>query len=255
MDNERAKRPPPERFGPRRDFAHWFSPGRNGASDPERDGDGTAENGPPDHGPGQSSAAERGVQTGYRIIEEHVRAGQRAASSFSPGWGASLPDPTELQQMYEGMLRQWMEMWQGWLGGAGGPGGPAMPMPIPGFGMPPGPPTQGPVTSAASDGARKQCSFTTRQGDLRVCVRTTLHAAPRLCAVRLEEVRPLGEDAGAAPLQGVQVQFSPQGELAEVSVELVAGQAAGEYRGFVTNAEDGFPIGVVEVSVTAAEGA
>ncbi|MDJ0789013.1 MAG: hypothetical protein QNK05_19575 [Myxococcota bacterium] len=95
-DEERMRRPPPERTQPDRGWGGAF--GRHSGSR---------------RGPGDPSI-EQGVDSGYRLVDEYLRQGMGTARRFSDrampgGMGASL------QGMQEMWLRQAAEFWMGLL--------------------------------------------------------------------------------------------------------------------------------------------
>lgn len=120
-DNEqRIKREPPERERPIRNMSGMFRSSADG-------GNGVAPGAAP------RSPAERGVDMGYRVLDEHIQQGRQAAQQrhggssgfgrgFTPGpglldgFGAGLGRFAEtMPGMATGMLRMWIQMMSMWL--------------------------------------------------------------------------------------------------------------------------------------------
>ena len=177
MTRERIKRPEPERTQPIRNWAGAFGPPGEGSPPPP----GVPFRGPPFAGPPRDPVS-RGVEAGYRVIDEYLRQGQSVAramwSPFIPGFsapgesvppGANVPPggsvppgappwagasavPEEIQQRMGTMIRQATDlamMWMDFVGmGSVGAAAPRSPYAGP-FGDPGAPraPFAGPFTA------------------------------------------------------------------------------------------------------------
>jgi hypothetical protein len=257
--SKRAKRPKIARAEPRRNFASAFTP----AESAEKTAKSAQTNGvPPPNGKGASRAGEPGwtdardasyeaINSGYRVIDEYMRQGQRLAEEF---W---LPSPdapdakgvgSDFTRMMDRFLRSagdmggaWLEMMTQWTQApgrdAGGPRGTAGPFSAGTVPSGAGASASGPDRGAAPLGVsftvetskRVRLSVDARTLSARLSGRVALHAL--VCSN--PEVRPIAsatlepDPAGGASLRVIVPDDQPAGTYYGVLVDTGTGQPGG----------------------------
>jgi hypothetical protein len=230
-ERSRVKRPTAERVQPQRRFSDAIGLG----AAPE--GNGAA-------GPDAGDAAARAVELGYRVVDEYIRQGQKAARRFNDRSAAPAAFAGDLQEVVSRMAQfttEWVGLWVDLaqrLGGSGLPGamtpdgrGAAAPAAAP---MSAAPPVADRVRIDLVAAAPVEVSVDLRPDALRQplvahALRAVDPALPRL----------------AAPV------FTPaaDGQPAALRVEVPAGHPSGVYSGVIVERDGDRPAGMVSVRV------
>jgi hypothetical protein len=242
----RVKRPEPERTQPNRAWSGVFgsSPAGSGGSGPSAGWAGAAR--AATAGMPGGEAVRRGVDLGYRVIDEYLKQGQafaRSASSSMPG-GVAPPD---LSQMTERMFKYAADFASVWLQAVGmivANGPPA--------GTPPG-------TAAATPAPGRPAAPTPAPQPLvplRVGIEIVARRRTR-ARLEMERVPPgvtlavpaLAVQAGGAQLDGVAVAVGDDGPVVQLKVG--PKQVAGVYSGPVVDQASNLPVGKLTVWIEA----
>ncbi len=120
-ERKRVRRPRPERTEPIRNWSSMLGGVPNGDGAPAT---------------GMADVVQRSVDLAYRVVDEYIRQGQRAAERFSGRNGAAMPSTGDMQDAATQMTRfasDGMRIWLELLGMTTAGGTPVMP----GFGAPP----------------------------------------------------------------------------------------------------------------------
>lgn len=221
-DDDRIKRPRPERTGPIRGWSGIF--GRPAGAG---------------HAPGFDDVVTRSVELGYRVIDEYVRQGQRAAAGLRGGRTDPAAMTSDLQglmgrmaQYTSDFLGVWSEFVEVAMRGATMPGtanGTA----------PQSPPA---AASAASDdpGVRVEL-HATRPTEVAVDLR------PHTPGARLGVQGMRAMEPGEPRLEGVTLEPSGPGAPLVLRIVVPPDQPAGTYNGIVVEEETSRPLGTVSV--------
>ena len=246
--HERIKRPKLDRTQPIRSWSTLFSapPG----SDATPAGAGAA------HGPAErswSDVVSRSVDLGYRVIDEYMRQGQKAAQRFTER--SYTPDSmtsdaqemgTRMAQYASDFTAVWLEFLQ--LGASS-------------FGRWPTPPFEfaAPAGNAAPSAPPPPPSTSTDPAntDTRVRVAVTspyptevsLDVRPQAVGRRLivQSLRAVTEDKPR--LSDVAIEDRGADEPLTLRIRVPAGQPAGVYNGLVVEEESGKPMGTVSLRI------
>jgi hypothetical protein len=222
--DDRIKRPRPERTGPIRGWSGIFGHRR------------------PD-GPGFDDVVTRSVELGYRVIDEYVQQGQRAAAGLRDRRADPVAFTSDLQGLLGRMaqytsefLGVWTEFVEVATRGAMMPGM----MPTNGHAATPPPPAS-PAPAAADDAGLRvevQCARPTE-----VAVDLRPHAAgTRLCVQGLRAMEP-----GEPRLDGVTLHAGGPGQPPVLRIVIPPEQPAGTYNGLVVEEDTSRPVGTVSV--------
>jgi len=231
-DRERLHRDDPVRTSPYRDWSTLFrSPG------PGRDAGAAAGDG--GRGPmgDWGDVVSRGVELGYRVIDEQIKQGQRVAeqlASQSYGPSAMGSDTQEIGERFmrssADALRLWFELLTALFGrdlfGAMLPGG------------------QRPDAGTARAAGR----IAVEVASVRPA-RVTLDLQPGSAGRALLVHGLHAVDPTATPLTDVAFDMDPSAEMVGVRVRVPEGQAPGLYAGVVVDRETGEPRGTISVRV------
>jgi hypothetical protein len=238
----RVKRPEPERTQPNRAWSGVFGASRhagNGVGRGANGNGGAGTSGPAPSGglPGQD-AIRRGVDLGYKVIDEYLKQGQAFASTVA---APSLPGGfagQDLSQMTEQMFKyasDFASMWMQAMGMilANGPSG----------ARPPGAPSTATVPAAGTAAsapapARAAVELNTRR-QARAALEIGSLSPPGTVAV------PALRAEDGARLEGVTVAPGDGGPV--VRIRISGGQAAGVYTGPVVDAATNLPVGKLTV--------
>jgi hypothetical protein len=189
---------------------------------------------------------EQGVEMAYRVIEEFMARGRRAAGAAGPAWTRTEPMQNNNPQNMAGMMMAyWMDMSRMWLGMMG---------PFMAQGFRPGGPAAGPYGQYTT-GGQPAVAAPAEAGRARAVVE--LHTEQpaevtvelqRPAAVGRLQVTPLTGTLGESPaIAGADVTGQEDGSV-RLRVKVPAGQPRGFYRGSIV-AADGTPLGTVDVRV------
>jgi hypothetical protein len=234
-DRERMHRPDPARSGPHR---HWSGIYSSSTWD-LREPDSGPTFGPAPQSSVWSDAIAYGVDLGYRVIEDQIEQGRRAAERMSRRSYDTLALGSDVRELTERMWRYYGDLGSLWVEligslmdtGAGLPrrgAGPAHAHPHPHEHAPL------PAISVLVDAARPtQVSMDVGPGSEH----RPLRCHP-LCTI----------EADTPPLSGVVVERGPDARLA-LRVRVPGGQPPGVYTGTIVDAETGQPRGTLCVRV------
>jgi len=106
MSTPRRTRPPLDRYEPIRTFGGVFGPPIAGAPSTASQATGEAPSG---------DAVSRGVDLGYRVIEEYMRQGQAFAKSVWPAAAGDSPAPRDPQRLMEKVYQYASDLASVWL--------------------------------------------------------------------------------------------------------------------------------------------
>lgn len=234
--NERIRRPPLERTQPIRNWSALFGPPSPGSPPP----DGADPTRGRQRGGGLGDVVSRSVELGYRVIDEYIRQGQKAARRLSEGaygperWAEDAQDLAQrMAQVASELVGTWFELLE--RANAGSAARPTPPAP----GARPAQPT-----TAAVPGGYVRLAIASAQ-PLEVLLelrpeaagrRLVAHAlrAPEAWKPRLDEVEFRVDGAGGAPTLHIRVP---------------AHHPPGSYEGLVVDEDTSRPVGVVRVCV------
>jgi hypothetical protein len=269
---ERIKRPEPERTAPVRNWGTVFGP--PGRTTPP--GVGGA---PPS---GARDPVSRGVEAGYRVIDEYLRQGQAAARAvwapFIPGgqagpapwspWtggaaggpGHAPPLPDEMQQRMGTMLRYATDLAMMWMDfiGMGAPGGAAAR--TPGAGpftagsevIAPPPPAAAPRAEPMREAAASdQATVITLEVASMRPVEVSVDLRPRSAGLALK-VHDLRAPEVEARLGGITITGLPDEDRVIVRLRVADDLPAGVYSGLILDERTSLPRGTLSVRVAAA---
>ena len=247
MSDERVRRPPPERQGPIRNWWTLFAPPA-GAASPGAAGDPIA----------------RGVEAGYRVIEDYLRRGQEVARGVPPwaslaGMGVAPPTGAEdLQRRMAPLLRMMTEaatMWMSVLGAS--PPGFAASAPPPPPGVRPftdieepvsratqPPATSPPTAHATHDAPTIEIAL---PGPRAVTVSIYLRPGAASGALSVNDL--IADGAGGERLSGVALIAHDEDGRVEVRLPALDGLAAGCYRGVIIDAGSSVARGMLSVRI------
>lgn len=230
-ERDRIRRPTAERVQPLRRFGDAIGLGAGAAAD-----GGAA-------GPDAGDTAARAVELGYRVVDEYIRQGQKAARRFndrSAGPAAVTGDLQEVVSRMAQFTTEWVGLWVDLAQrlGAGGLPGAMMPE---GRGAPA--PAAAPMAAAAVVDRVRIDLVAAAPVEVSVDLRPDALRLP-LVAHALRAVDP------ALPRLAAPV-FTPaaDGQPAALRVEVPAGHPSGVYSGVIVEADGNRPAGTVSVRV------
>jgi hypothetical protein len=236
-DDVRVKRPRLQRTEPIRSWSALFGAGRSGQSPP---GAGSAG--------AQSKATDpisRGVEMGYRVIDDYVRQGAAVAGSFVNGGQKPGAGP-DLSQMADRMMRYATDFSSAWLEAMSMMASTINPGASEG---------RAPASSGADRNTGAPNSAGSRNGDLRVSI-DVRSDRPAEVFVNLEgsssgetlEVEPMRARSGKAVLRDVAVELPTEpGGTVRIKVHVPAGCKAERYTGAIIEAKSKRPRGRLTV--------
>ena len=239
--NKRVKRQPPPRTQPIRNWSAIFAGPGAAAGGTEKESAAPAG--------GMNDLVSKSVQLGYRVVDEYIRQGQRAAQRV----GERSYDPQamagELQQMAAQMGRfasdfaaLWFELVRVASPAAAGafPAFPAVP--------------EAPAAAPAKERGGPAGAAPTRDlGRVKVEVASarpaevTLDLSPAAdgCELSVEDLRAV--DAKLPPLRGL--AFAGAGHERTLRIKVPPRHPAGVYNGLVLDRRSGRPLGTVSVKI------
>jgi hypothetical protein len=247
---EHVKRPKLDRTQPIRQWANLFE---GPAGSPPPPADGTAPDGPAEHGTATlGDMLTRSVEIGYRVVDEYVRQGQKAASRLSRGPAATDGLTGDLQDFNVRMMQHASELFGVWFDFvdryvAGGlvprPSGAPSATPAGAANGDEG--TREPVSPPAVDRARVRVEVvspwpTEVTVDLRAGAGGTPLVVQSLHAVEPEKPR----------LEGIVFECATADAPPCLRVRVPGTQPAGVYHGMLVDAQTSVPAGTVSVRVS-----
>ncbi len=235
--NERITRPPLERTAPVRNWSTLLgAPARgDGGANPEAGPAGESR-------PGLGDVISRSVELGYRVVDEYVRQGQRAARILGQGgarpelWTGDARDLSQRMAQYASeLVGAWFELLER------GNRTPAAAPPASAPAVAPAAPVTG---GAAVPGTRLRVAIeSTRPAEIRVDLvpgaadADLLVHALRAC------------DAWKPRIEDVAFRVDVPGEPPVLHVRIPAHHPPGTYEGLIIDAKTNRPAGVVRVSL------
>jgi hypothetical protein len=241
--DKRITRPLPERTGPLRNWSTLFAPWT--AAAPAATGAA-----PGADGGALGDVVTRSVELGYRVIDEYIRQGQRAAQRLNqPAYGAQtmagdVQDlAMRLTNYASDLAAVWLQLVQ--LAAAGTPTA----NPTNGAAAPEAAPAAAPAETAASHDPAPAAAR------VRVAVRA---AQPTEVAVDIHPdatARPLiahalrAGDAVLPRLDDVSFEPATDGGTAVLRIHVPPGHPAGVYEGMLIDEQSNRPVGTVSVTV------
>lgn len=237
-DGKRIRRPRPERTEPVRNWSTMFG----GAPRPD---DAPAA--------GMADVVQRSVDLAYRVVDEYVRQGQRAAQRLSGRGGGPETMASDVQdasahltRLASDGMRLWLEMLGVAMASAGGAGlvPPAPPAPAPGA-TEAAPAAAAPApTPATGEATRVRLEITTRQPvDVAVDLR------PEAASAELVAHALRAADAEAPPLAGATFVRDADGGAVALRLAIPEAQPPGIYNGLVIDARSNRPVGTLSVRI------
>lgn len=199
----------------------------------------------------------RSVDLGYRVIDEYIRQGQRAARRFSERSSGTGTMTNDLQEIATRMLQytsDFAALWFEFMQMAAGSATRWSMPPADGFGAPArtanGSPTPPPRTSVstksdAADVTRVRIAVTSPQ-PTEVCVDLRPQTAGR--ALVVQSLRAV--DPSKPRLSDVDIVGARGDEPLTVRILVPAGQPPGVYNGLIIEEETSRPVGTVSVRIT-----
>jgi hypothetical protein len=258
-DRARVKRPEPSRTQPIRNWSTLFDPA--GRFTPPGF-PGQAEPGPRPSSP--ADPVSRGVEAGYRVMEEYMRQGQNVARMmWAPYGGNGAPPADEMQQRMGAMFRQatdlammWLDMaGMGWMGGMGGrpptaPGSVAVgPFPTGGEPPAPAPVHDNPGRRAAPQPERSdQTAFTIEVESARR-TEVSIDLRPRSAELRLRVPDLRASDPLLPRLTDVTIEGAQDEDRVRVCIRVPPDQPPGIYSGIILDERTSLPRGTLSVRV------
>lgn len=252
-DDQRIRRPEPARTRPIRSWSTFGGAGRSAVRD------GAA---PPDAAGADDIDDEigRGVDQGYRLIDEYMRQGLFTARTLSDRATGAASGLDGLPEMTDQMLRQAGDMWMLWLrfvsslGGVGPSTMPPSPSPTdaPAEGVDP---TTDPHATPAPEAAPSSgfdagsATLVTLHVDSArpLSVAVDVRAGPPEARYDVLDLRAVAVDG--ARLAGVTLEREPDGESLALRLRVPPDQPPGKYVGVVLDANAGVPRGTVCVTL------
>jgi hypothetical protein len=207
-----------------------------------------------------ASAAET-VDLGYRVVEDYLREGQRAAQAFSSGWpggaGSTADQPEEMQQMAQRVLQygwdfagMWMEMAARMAGNPGAwPSVPGMPV----------------AGASAKESADAPRASTSPRGASVETARVSVSIQSRRPATATVELRP-GSSSGLVihPLRAegkergvirdVDITEDERDGSVKVTVKVPVKASVGVYNGMIVDRDTNLPRGTLSVRISSSGG-
>ncbi|MCP3144096.1 hypothetical protein [Pyxidicoccus xibeiensis] len=260
---ERVKKEDPARTQPIRDWWTAFGyPGRFGVRGPFEPRTPPPDAPPPPaESPSPEDPVARGVEQGYRVIEEYLRQGQEAARKVWAPYLGGMPREDELQQRMSLMFQSASDFARVWLelmGGAARPSaaprppasgaaGPFVVGAAPARAPPPEAPSP-PVASTAPTPAPVATpgTFTVElESGPRFEVSVELRPRAAGLPLRVHALCATGPDA--PPLTHVSLEWIPDEARVVVRLRIPEGHPPGTYSGVVVDARTGLPQGTVYV--------
>ena len=251
---ERLKRPTLDRSGPVRSWSTFF-----GVPGVEAPGNGAAASAAKDAARGRpqddvNDVVSRSVELGYRVIDEYVRQGERAARRFSDrsyNADAMTKDAQDLTmrmaQYASDFATLWLEFMQLAMGGLG-------PWPMPPVG---GAHPATPSASASPPAPAPPSSAPDAAPPLHVKVAVTspyatevsLDLRPQVSARRIVVQALRAASGDEARLSDVALEAAGADEPMTLRIHVPAGQPPGVYNGMIVDEATSVPVGTVSVRI------
>lgn len=240
----RTKRPPLPRTEPIRNWSTLFDAGKgastNGAQSGTKNGQARG-----------ADAVQRGVELGYRVIDDYLKQGARAAGAFSNPAKAFAPNADDLPRMTERMMQYASDFTSLWFDAMNvmlqtGRAGATAPTPSAAAR------SQAANAEAVSNGVSRD------PAEARALMRHVLElSASRPVdvtivldnlpgAMRVETLQSSGRGKG---ITGVEAQIGEPGGPVRIKLAVPAALPKGRYSGAILDAQSGVPCGRITVNV------
>jgi hypothetical protein len=264
MSRERIKRPEPERTHPVRNWSTVFgAPNRTTPPGVHASSDGR---------PVPNDPVSRGVEAGYRVVDEYLRQGQNVARAmwgpFIPGAGATpvpgwpgpsgFPQPEEVQQRVGAMMRSATDLAMMWidfmsLGGLGmaafapqaGSYPPGSHGPFPTNGERAASPAK-PAEHAREDRPQTVVAVELKSSR-RAEVSVDLRSGSTGLTLKVHDLR--GSEAGRSRMCGIGIQGFPAEDRVLIRIDVPDELPAGVYTGIIVDEQSSLPRGTLAVRV------
>ncbi|MBI3784379.1 MAG: hypothetical protein HY270_13365 [Deltaproteobacteria bacterium] len=241
-EDERWKRPTPERTQPIRNWSTIL--GANGETARAPHSNPTPAGGP--------DPVSRAVELGYRVIDEYIRQGQNAARRFSEGGmnGGALTATwqdaaTRMAQLSGEWMGLWLELAQRAAGSAGMPGaGPAARAFSAPFTTPTAPPEASPLRSGPAASARVRLQVSSARP-----TEVTLDLRPECTATTLVVHSLRAVDPNLPRISDVGFTPAANDQPAVLTIRVAPEHPAGTYSAVIVDAKTNRPAGTVSVTV------
>jgi hypothetical protein len=233
MSSPRHKKPELNRHDPVRHFAGVFGSSPNPTA------------------PSPEGAVSRGVEMGYRVIEQYMRQGQTFAQA---GWPSRSSDasPTDPQKLTERMFQYASDLAGVWLeyAQAVGQASPSPASPGPARPAPAAPHVGGfDIGSRVDPGSSAVPPRVSIDVVSRKRVELTVDLKPGAAATPLRVFDLRAGDPALPRISGVTIEALPQDHRVVVRIELPDDQPAGVYAGVIVDLESNVPHGTLSVRV------
>jgi hypothetical protein len=256
--SERPKRPSPERTQPIRSWSTLFAVPTAGGDDADADPDAsTAE--PP--GAGLNEVVSRSVDLGYRVIDEYIRQGQKAAQRFndrSYGTQAVASDLQELGMRMTQYASDFAAVWLEFVQLAATKNGTAGPAAAGDAPIPPPEATATNPAAHAADGFPRTDPPPSEPIRVRIEVLATqptevsLDIRPSAAKLPLLVHALRAVDPDKPRLTEVTFDAGSDDEPPRLRIRVPAGQPAGVYSGLLIDEQTSRPAGTVSVRISEA---
>lgn len=233
---EHRKRPPVARTAPIRSWSQLLNR-PTPATEPPPSGAG-ADAAEPD--PAVADVIGRSVDLAYRVIDDYIQQGQRAAARAARGAYGPAAFTADMQDWSAGMLRYASEFAEVWMGFASRAAATAQPAPAP---TPAGPTPVTPPSPAARPGAVTIEIVAARPTQVSLDIAPESHDKPLV-------VRPLrGMTPTAPPIADVVFVPATADQPARLTLRVPPDQPPGAYHGIVLDADRNLPVGALMVRI------
>jgi hypothetical protein len=240
QESGRRTRPPVDRTEPRRSFLEWTKGFSEAGAGQNQGSEGATETSSPQE---PAEPASRTVNDAYRLIDEYIRKGQKAAEDlWIPQHGAEREDerfnlPVRFMRAMGDMTMAWVEMMQQWTPASREHG------PV------------GPFTAGRAPAKSNGSTATGAQRALRVSIATalpvdvTVHFAEGSDVADLVATELRSFTGNASPITDVKLEYPAPGDAPVLRIHVSAEQAPGTYNGLLLDAASQSPRGTISLMV------
>jgi hypothetical protein len=256
--SDRPKRPAPERTQPIRSWSTLFGVPRAPGSDPGADPDAPAID---PRSAGLSDVVSRSVDLGYRVIDEYLRQGQKAARRFndrSYGTQAMAGDLQDLGMRMTQYASDFAGVWLEFIQLAATKNGAAQDARAAGSTVQPPAPAAGDAAAAAATGSAPIEPLTSEPTRVRLEVYATqpievsidLHPSATKLPLLVHALRAV--EADTPRITEVSFEAGSDDEPPRLRIRVPPGQPPGVYSGLIIDGQTSRPAGSVSVRISEA---
>ena len=223
------RRPRPERTEPIRNWSTMFGGAPTGDAAPAT---------------GMADAVQRSVDLAYRVVDEYVRQGQRAAERFSGRGGGAIPSTGDIQDAAAQMTRfasDGMRIWLEMMGVAMAGRRPSR--------RPSSAPPPPPVRRSRRQPARRRRDDACASRSTRRPVEVAVDLRPEAGRAELVAHALRAADPDIPPLAGAAFERDPNGGPVTLRLAVPDDQPEGIYNGLVIDAASNRPVGTLSVRI------